>query len=54
MLDNEVVKFATNERSLVTVKLYVASVDTTVPFSVQFANVYPVFAVAITVAVVPS
>ena len=46
-------KFATNERLPVTVKLYVASVDTIVPFSVQFANVYPVFAVATNVAVEP-
>ena len=44
-------KFATNVLSPVTVKLYVAFVDTTLPFSFQLLNTYPVLGVAVNVHV---
>jgi hypothetical protein len=46
-------KFAANVRLAVGAKVYDASVLTAVPPSVQFTNVYPVLAVAVTVHTVP-
>jgi hypothetical protein len=44
------VKFATRARFAVTGNVYDAFVETTLPFSVQFANEYPLAGVALTVA----
>jgi hypothetical protein len=46
-------KFATRVRPAVTVNVYDALVDATTPFSVQFANEYPLAGVAVTVALLP-